>query len=321
MFDPDDLKGIIPPIATPLTPAEEVDVGGMRRLVSYLLGGRRPRHLRAGGHRRVCLPACLGERIRAIEAVVEAVAGRVPVMAGISVRRHPAGHRALPGGRRPRAVRDFVVCTAPCTTARSGSNGSMSICGPSLRDRRVMPAALTTSRPLPPPSNLKRSRGWRRSRTWSGSRTQATSSMSRMSCSACAGTAFGCSSVRNTISSRAAAGRADGAHPRRPTSSRWINVKMYGGVPGREDRRSAGLAGIVQPLCGCARRHPFLDQHGQGRPAPDGHLRPDRRRARAAAHRRGNRTATVAFEPVSPSVNAQGRDGNVDHQRTTRELS
>jgi hypothetical protein len=28
MFDRDDLRGIIPPIATPLTPAEKVDVRG-----------------------------------------------------------------------------------------------------------------------------------------------------------------------------------------------------------------------------------------------------------------------------------------------------
>jgi 4-hydroxy-tetrahydrodipicolinate synthase len=110
MFDRDDLKGIIPPIATPLTPSEEVDVAGMRRLVDYVLD--------AGVHGLFVLGATGEfaylrdrERVRAIETAVEAANGRVPVMAGISdagtkqVIEHCLAAR--------RAGADFVACMAP----------------------------------------------------------------------------------------------------------------------------------------------------------------------------------------------------------------
>jgi 4-hydroxy-tetrahydrodipicolinate synthase len=110
MFERDSLRGIIPPIATPLTPAEEVDAQGMRRLVSYLLD--------AGVHGIFVLGATGEfaylrdrERVRAIEAAVEAVDGRVPVIAGISdvgTRQVIERCRAAQG-----AGADFVVCTAP----------------------------------------------------------------------------------------------------------------------------------------------------------------------------------------------------------------
>jgi 4-hydroxy-tetrahydrodipicolinate synthase len=110
MFDRDNLKGIIPPIATPLTPDEEVDVQGMRRLVSYLL--------EAGVHGVFVLGAT-GEfaylrdrvRVRAIEAAVEAVNGRVPVIAGIS---DVSTRQVLEHCRAAqKAGADFVICTAP----------------------------------------------------------------------------------------------------------------------------------------------------------------------------------------------------------------
>lgn len=77
------LKGIIPPIATPLTADERIDQEGLRRLVRYLL--------EAGVH-GIFVNGTMGcfalltdsEQLRAVEIVVEEVDGRVPVMAGIS---------------------------------------------------------------------------------------------------------------------------------------------------------------------------------------------------------------------------------------------
>jgi len=110
MFDRNDLRGIIPPIATPLTPAEKVDVPGMRRLVSYLL--------EAGVHGVFVLGATGEfaylrdrERVKAIEAAVEAVNGRVPVIAGIS----DIGTRQVIEHCRAaqKAGADFVACIPP----------------------------------------------------------------------------------------------------------------------------------------------------------------------------------------------------------------
>ncbi len=110
MFDRDDLKGVIPPIATPLTPSEEVDVAGMRRLVDYLLG--------AGVHGLFVLGATGEfaylrdrERVRAIEAAVEAANGRVPVMAGISAVGTKQVIEHCIAARKAGA--DFVACMAP----------------------------------------------------------------------------------------------------------------------------------------------------------------------------------------------------------------
>ena len=110
MFDRDSLKGIIPPIVTPLTPAEEVDAAGMRNLVNYLLD--------CGVH-GVFVLGSTGEfpfltdreRVRAVEAAVEAVNGRVPVIAGIS---DISSKKAIEHCRAAQiAGADFVIATAP----------------------------------------------------------------------------------------------------------------------------------------------------------------------------------------------------------------
>lgn len=110
MFDRDSLKGIIPPIATPLTSAEEVDVQGMRNLVNYVLD--------AGAH-GIFVLGSTGEfpfltdreRARAVEAAVEAVNGRAPVIAGIS---EISTKKAIENCRAAqKAGADFVVATAP----------------------------------------------------------------------------------------------------------------------------------------------------------------------------------------------------------------
>ena len=75
------LRGIIPPIATPLDSRERVDEPGLRRLVDYLL--------RAGVH-GVFVMGSTGEfaflteeeRQRGVHIVVDQVASRVPVLVG-----------------------------------------------------------------------------------------------------------------------------------------------------------------------------------------------------------------------------------------------
>jgi 4-hydroxy-tetrahydrodipicolinate synthase len=77
------LKGIIPPIGTPLTRDERVDEKGLRNLVRYLL---------ASGVHGIFANGTMGcfalltdaEQLRAIEIVADEVNGRVPVVAGVS---------------------------------------------------------------------------------------------------------------------------------------------------------------------------------------------------------------------------------------------
>ncbi len=74
------VKGIYPPIATPLTETEEFDEQGMRRLVQYLLesGVHGLFVLGSTGEFATFTPA---ERQRIIEVVVDEVDGKVPVLA------------------------------------------------------------------------------------------------------------------------------------------------------------------------------------------------------------------------------------------------
>jgi len=101
--------GIIPPVLTPLTPAEEIDRPAVGRLVDFLIGN--------GVHGLFVLGS-LGEgaylrssaRREMIQATVEAAAGRVPVIAGVletGTARvvEEMGRLALPG------LDAFVVTT------------------------------------------------------------------------------------------------------------------------------------------------------------------------------------------------------------------
>ncbi|CAL9658128.1 4-hydroxy-tetrahydrodipicolinate synthase [Streptomyces sp. enrichment culture] len=107
---PAPLRGVIPPVLTPLTPAGEVDTASLRRLVGHLIG--------AGVH-GVFLLGSSGEaayltdaqRRTVLETGVDAVAGRVPVLAGVIETTTP---RVL--DRAADAVRagaDALVATAP----------------------------------------------------------------------------------------------------------------------------------------------------------------------------------------------------------------
>ncbi|MEZ5344957.1 MAG: dihydrodipicolinate synthase family protein [Pyrinomonadaceae bacterium] len=77
------LKGIVPPIGTPVTEDERVDEKGLRNLVRHLIGG---------GVHGVFVNGTMGcfalltdeEQIRAVEIVADEVGGRVPVVAGVS---------------------------------------------------------------------------------------------------------------------------------------------------------------------------------------------------------------------------------------------
>ncbi|MFV0390034.1 MAG: dihydrodipicolinate synthase family protein [Pyrinomonadaceae bacterium] len=77
------LKGMVPPIGTPINEDETVDENGLRKLVNYLIDG---------GVDGVFVNGSMGcsalltdaEQFRAIEIVADEVNGRVPVVAGIS---------------------------------------------------------------------------------------------------------------------------------------------------------------------------------------------------------------------------------------------
>jgi 4-hydroxy-tetrahydrodipicolinate synthase len=110
VHDRSAIAGIVPPVATPLTVTEDVDRAGMGRVIEYLLGG---------GVHGIFVLGATGEfpwlddrqRATAVEAAVDAVAGRVPVIAGIAEisRRH-----AIANARTAYAAgADFVMATAP----------------------------------------------------------------------------------------------------------------------------------------------------------------------------------------------------------------
>ncbi|GAB2594626.1 dihydrodipicolinate synthase family protein [Streptomyces capparidis] len=107
---PSPLRGVVPPLCTPLTAAGEVDTGALRALVEHLLG--------AGVHGLFVLgttgeaPYLTDARRRTVvETVVRAAAGRVPVLAGV-IDTGP--ERVLDHARAATdAGADALVATAP----------------------------------------------------------------------------------------------------------------------------------------------------------------------------------------------------------------
>lgn len=82
-FSADSIRGIVPPIATPIKPDETVDEKGMRRLVNYLLdNGAHCIFVMGGTGEFFTFPD--REKRRAIEIVADEVAGRAPVIAGVT---------------------------------------------------------------------------------------------------------------------------------------------------------------------------------------------------------------------------------------------
>ena len=82
MFDPSTLHGIIPPLCTPFTDDGEVDVESVHTLVDYLLAGGVHGIFALGSSGEFAVLTA-SQRQTLLKAVVKAVGGRVPVLAGI----------------------------------------------------------------------------------------------------------------------------------------------------------------------------------------------------------------------------------------------
>jgi 4-hydroxy-tetrahydrodipicolinate synthase len=107
---PERFGGIVPPVCTPLTESHEIDVASLRRLIGF--------HLDAGVHGLFMLgstseTALLSDRQRrqVLETAVDAVGGRVPILAGtIAFATEPA----LDHARAAKAIGvDALVVTPP----------------------------------------------------------------------------------------------------------------------------------------------------------------------------------------------------------------
>ena len=104
------LRGVVPPVCTPLDASGEVDTPSLTRLVEHLVGGGVHGLFALGSSSEV---AFLTDRQRAValETVVEAAAGRVPVLAGVIDMTTP---RVLAHAEAARtAGADALVATAP----------------------------------------------------------------------------------------------------------------------------------------------------------------------------------------------------------------
>jgi 4-hydroxy-tetrahydrodipicolinate synthase len=116
MFDPATLHGIIPPLCTPLDEQGEIDIPSVHTLVEHVL---------AGGAHGVFALGSTGEfasltgrqRKTLLEAIVAAVRGRVPVLAGIL---DTSTARCVENGLAARAAGADAVVLAPIYYYRAG---------------------------------------------------------------------------------------------------------------------------------------------------------------------------------------------------------
>ena len=74
--------GIVPPVCTPFNPDLSVDTGSLRRLVEHLIGGGVDGLFILGSTSEVAFLTA-DQRVLVAETVIDAVAGRVPVLAGV----------------------------------------------------------------------------------------------------------------------------------------------------------------------------------------------------------------------------------------------
>ncbi|MFE5815434.1 dihydrodipicolinate synthase family protein [Streptomyces sp. NPDC056479] len=110
MMIPTPLTGVVPPVCTPLTPDREVDVPSLRRLIDHLTEGGVHGLFVLGSTSEV---AYLTDRQRrvVVEAAVQHVGGRLPVLAGVIDMTTP---RVVDHVREAtEAGADAVVATAP----------------------------------------------------------------------------------------------------------------------------------------------------------------------------------------------------------------
>ncbi len=110
MLKLESLRGILPPIVTPLTDDEQVDQASMRKLIDWVV---------AGGVHGIWVTGTTGEfpcidekqRAIAVATAVEAAAGRVPVIAGVG---DCSTLLAVRHGRNARAAGvDAIALTPP----------------------------------------------------------------------------------------------------------------------------------------------------------------------------------------------------------------
>ncbi len=104
------LRGIVPPIATPLTAEERIDEAALRRLVRHLLNAG-VHGLLVNGTMGAFALLTDSQQYRAVEVVVEEVAGKVPVIAGIA---DTGTKRVIEKGKQIEKIgADFLTAVPP----------------------------------------------------------------------------------------------------------------------------------------------------------------------------------------------------------------
>ena len=104
-----EIRGVMVPIITPLTSDERVDVFSLRRLVNYLIDNGVHGIWASGSNGE--FPALADrERLTSIEVVVDEVAGRVPVIANVSM---PGTQLTVELGLAARAIGMHGIAATP----------------------------------------------------------------------------------------------------------------------------------------------------------------------------------------------------------------
>src|SRR5690349_24744349 len=110
MLDPTRLRGIIPPICTPLTSEGAIDVASVRRLIDYLLANV-VHGIFAFGSTGECTSLTAQQRATMLESVIAAVDRRVPVLIGVM---DTSTERCIEQGLAAQAAgADAIVVAAP----------------------------------------------------------------------------------------------------------------------------------------------------------------------------------------------------------------
>lgn len=98
-MDTSFIKGIIPPIVTPITSDEQVDEKALRRLIDFVIDGGSSGILAFGSNGEFYMME-EDEMERALTIIIDQVAGRVPVYMGIGAIRTSTGIRLAKMGVR-----------------------------------------------------------------------------------------------------------------------------------------------------------------------------------------------------------------------------
>jgi 4-hydroxy-tetrahydrodipicolinate synthase len=110
MLDAQSLRGIIPPICTPLTEAGDIDRESLDRLVEYLIEGG-VHGIFAFGSTGECTSLTSRQRDIMLKGVLSAVNGRVPVLVGVI---DPSTERCIEQASAARSAgADGLVVAAP----------------------------------------------------------------------------------------------------------------------------------------------------------------------------------------------------------------